>query len=223
MSKNSSLISPTGLTGATSEEFSASQQSAQTLYKQRRGFLKGSLATVLGLCVAIEYGHAASAQTEVSSDRRLQLVNVHTGDQLDVIYWSGGRYIRPAMDQINQLMRDHRANESIEMDPRVLDFLHSLQRLGKHAEQNTDSEAPREVQILSGYRSPATNAMLARKSNRVAKNSLHMVGKAIDCRVPGIKTRQLRDIAIASRRGGVGYYPKSDFLHIDSGAVRHWG
>lgn len=183
--------------------------SRRTLLKRATLLAGGAASAMTGVIAP-----AAVIAANSAPDRRLLLVNIHTADQLDTVFWSNGRYIDSSLRDINYLMRDHRANEVMHIDKRVLDFLYAIQ---------TQLGAVREVQILSGYRSPETNALLAKRSNRVAKNSLHMVGKAMDMRVPGVKTRDIRELALVQRRGGVGYYPKSDFVHIDCGPVRHWG
>jgi len=147
-------------------------------------------------------------------DRVLSLLNVHTGETFEGPYWSGGRFVASGMAEINALLRDFRIDEIHVIDPMVIDFMHSIY-------QQLDTVEP--IQILSGYRSPATNAKLAESESRVAKNSLHMQGKAIDFRVPGSKAKKLQEIALSLKSGGVGYYQKSDFIHIDTGPFRHWG
>jgi uncharacterized protein YcbK (DUF882 family) len=117
------------------------------------------------------------------------------------------------MAAINHVMRDHRTDEVHEIDPRLMDQLSDLRSI-------TESSAP--YQIISGYRSPRTNAMLHSNSNGVASRSLHMDGRAIDIRVQGVPLTRLRDAALGMRAGGVGYYAASDFIHIDTGRVRRW-
>lgn len=145
--------------------------------------------------------------------RRLSFVNTHTGDTFSDAYWEAGNYVPDAMAAINHVMRDHRSGETHEIDPRLLDQLHTLKGL-------VEASAP--YQIISGYRSPATNAALHANSNGVATRSLHMQGRAIDIRIGRIQLSRLRDAALGMGAGGVGYYEASDFIHIDTGRVRRW-
>lgn len=145
--------------------------------------------------------------------RRLSFLNTHTGDTFSDAYWQAGNYVREALAAINHVMRDHRSGEVHEIDPRLLDQLHALKGL-------VEASAP--YQIISGYRSPATNAALHANSNGVATRSLHMQGRAIDIRVAGVALTRLRDAALGMSAGGVGYYEASDFIHIDTGRVRRW-
>jgi uncharacterized protein YcbK (DUF882 family) len=145
--------------------------------------------------------------------RALDLEIIQTGERLRTVYWSDGYYVGGALQEINVLLRDHRTGEMTKIDPRLLDLMFRLKaRL----------ETSQPFEIFSGYRSPQTNALLARKNRRVAKHSLHMEGKAVDLRVPGIRVRALRNAALKLRGGGVGYYPQSQFIHIDVGPVRSW-
>ncbi|MEQ1810890.1 MAG: DUF882 domain-containing protein [Terricaulis sp.] len=145
--------------------------------------------------------------------RQLAFVNTHTGDTFSDAYWENGNYVPDAMAAINNVMRDHRSGEVHAIDPRLLDQLHSLKGV-------VEASAP--FQIISGYRSPATNAALHDASNGVATRSLHMDGRAIDIRVRGVDLTRLRDAALAMNAGGVGYYEASDFIHVDTGRVRRW-
>ena len=148
-----------------------------------------------------------------AGERRLSLYNIHTGERLSTIYWAQGRYLDEALHRIDHVLRDHRDNSVHPMDPALLDLLVALQsRLGTHE----------PFHVISGYRSPATNARLRKVSTGVAKRSLHMQGKAIDIRLPGVELKTLRRTALAMKAGGVGYYPKSGFVHVDTGRVRHW-
>lgn len=145
--------------------------------------------------------------------RRLALLNTHTGDRFGEAYWENGAYVPGAMAEIKHVMRDHRSNETHDIDPRLLDQLHQLNGL-------VGAAAP--YQIISGYRSPATNAMLHAQSEGVATHSLHMDGRAIDIRMQGVDLTRLRDAARSMNVGGVGYYQASDFIHVDTGRVRRW-
>lgn len=155
-------------------------------------------------------GASASALAE---PRRVSLFNLHTGDRFSDAYWQQGDYVPDAMAAIKHVMRDFRSNEVHDIDPRLLDQLHQLNGL-------LGAQAP--YQIISGYRSPATNAMLHANSDGVATHSLHLEGRAIDIRVAGVDLTHLRDAALSLRAGGVGYYQASDFVHVDTGRVRHW-
>ena len=147
------------------------------------------------------------------SHKMLAFHNTHTGDRLSLTYFEQGRYIKDALHEINHLFRDYHDGTVHPIDPALLDQLYDL----KHT---LDVRKP--FHIVSGYRSPATNADLRKHSDGVAKNSLHMQGRAIDIRVEGLNTRIIRDAALAMQRGGVGYYGRSDFVHLDTGDVRTW-
>jgi uncharacterized protein YcbK (DUF882 family) len=146
----------------------------------------------------------------------LKLHHLHTGESLDVIYRIGNTYIPEAMEKLNHFLRDHRTEDESHYDPREFDLLHNLMtRLGR----------PKgEIDVVCGYRTPWSNEFLRTRSadTGVAKNSQHVQGKAIDIRVPGVGTRKLRDIALSLQAGGVGYYPRSQFVHVDVGPVRKW-
>jgi uncharacterized protein YcbK (DUF882 family) len=148
-----------------------------------------------------------------SSHKVLAFHNTHTGDQLKLTYFEQGRYIEDALHEINHLFRDYHDGSVHPIDPALLDQLYDL----KHT-----LEVRRPFHIVSGYRSPATNADMRKHSDGVAKNSLHMEGRAIDIRIEGLDTRRIRNAALAMQRGGVGYYAKSDFVHLDTGSIRTW-
>lgn len=147
------------------------------------------------------------------SRRTLAFEHTHTGESLSVTYYAEGRYRPSALARVNHLLRDFRSGESHPIDRRLLDLLWEL-RL------KTGAGTP--FQVISGYRSPGTNAMLRAQGRNVAKQSLHMEGKAIDVRLVGVPTAQLRDVALDLRRGGVGYYEDDDFVHVDVGRIRRW-
>lgn len=147
------------------------------------------------------------------SHKVLAFHNTHTGDQLKLTYFERGRYIKDALHEINHLFRDYHDGSVHPIDPALLDQLYDL----KHK-----LEVRKPFHIVSGYRSPATNADLRKHSDGVAKNSLHMEGRAIDIRIEGLDTRRIRNAALAMQRGGVGYYGRSDFVHLDTGNVRSW-
>jgi uncharacterized protein YcbK (DUF882 family) len=156
----------------------------------------------------------ASRTLSSFSERSLSLLNTHTGERLkEVVYWEQGSYIPDALNHLNHVLRDHRTNEVHSIDPMTLDLMAAISR---------KVEVKRPFEIISGYRSPQTNKALRANSRGVAKNSFHMQGKAVDLRLPGVPLRVVRKAALDLRMGGVGYYPKSDFVHIDSGNVRSW-
>lgn len=146
-------------------------------------------------------------------ERSLSFIHLHTGEQLRTVYYADGRYLPSALKQISHLLRDYQANEVKPVSPQLLDVLFALDR-------HLGTGAPFEV--LSAYRSAETNAMLSRRNRGVAKRSLHMEAKAIDIRIPGIKARDVAQVARALQSGGVGYYPRRNFVHIDVGDVRTW-
>ncbi len=156
----------------------------------------------------------AMARTTVQLRRRsLKFYALHTGESLTTTYWENGRYIPEELDRVNYVLRDFRANEVKPIDPSLLDLLTRIQ-------YRLSTNEP--FQVISGYRSPLTNAMLHANSEGVAVHSLHIEGKAIDISVPGRSLVQRRGAALAQQAGGVGYYPKSDFVHVDTGRVRYW-
>ncbi len=146
-------------------------------------------------------------------ERHLRLWNVQTDEYYEGPYWASGRFLTPAIEQISFLLRDYRREEAWPIDPYVIDFMYAVY-------SKLDTTEP--LHILSGYRSAQTNAELARTYERVASNSLHIQGKAVDFRLPSVKARKLRNLAIEANRGGVGYYADRDFIHIDTGPVRFW-
>ena len=186
--------------------------------RQRRSFLAIGAAAVGGLFVPALVAPAAEAANFKSGviakgARRVSFRNTHTGESFSGIYRVGDKYLPEAFDQINVVMRDFRTNQVYPMDPRVIDIIYMVQRM---------SGQNRPYDIISGYRSPHTNAMLRQTSSGVAKKSLHMEGKAIDLRIDGFSTKRIRDLATSLKAGGVGYYAKSDFVHVDCGDVRSW-
>lgn len=149
-----------------------------------------------------------------NTKRCLSLYNTHTGENIkNITYWEQGTYRQESLQRINHLLRDHRTGEVKAIDPDLLDILHALHN-------RTHANTPFE--IISGYRSPATNRKLHAHSSGVAKNSLHMAGQAIDIRLPGCSLANLRKAAASMKQGGVGYYPQSNFIHVDTGRVRYW-
>jgi uncharacterized protein YcbK (DUF882 family) len=145
--------------------------------------------------------------------RRLYLHNLHTGDTVRAVYWENGAYVQGALAEARHALRDWRNGDQHAMDPGLFDIFHRL---------STRLEINRPFQIISGYRSPATNAALRARSSGVASRSLHMDGQAADIRVEGVDLRRLRAAALDLGRGGVGFYPVSNFVHVDTGRVRQW-
>ena len=173
----------------------------------RRNFLKlGLLAAALPL--------PAFASQGLMGERRLGFNNLHTGETLDRPYWIEGEYVPETLAEINRVLRDHRTDQVAAIDTGLLDLLHRV---------NAMLGASQPFQVISGYRSPASNQMLASHSGGVAKGSLHMQGKAIDIRIPGVQLADLRRAGLKLQGGGVGYYPGSNFVHLDVGRVRTWG
>ncbi|MFZ5594062.1 MAG: DUF882 domain-containing protein [Pseudomonadota bacterium] len=177
----------------------------------RRQFLKlGLFAAAAGL---MPLTARATMRESVAPERSLAFYNTHTGESIQTVYWAEGQYIPAALAEINTLLRDHRNNEVAEMSRDLLDLLHGL---------NSAIDPRQPFHVISGYRSPSTNAMLAARSDGVAKHSMHLEGKAIDIRVPGCELIVVRRAALALQSGGVGYYPGSGFVHVDVGRVRQW-
>ena len=150
---------------------------------------------------------------ETGAPRTLNFLHTHTSERLAVEYFSGGQYLPDALTEVNRFLRDFRTGDVHAIEPGLLDLLHQLAGT---------TGASRPFQVISGYRSPATNAMLRAHSEGVASGSLHMQGQAIDIRVPGVKLNQLRDAARSLKLGGVGFYPDLNFVHVDVGRVRYW-
>jgi uncharacterized protein YcbK (DUF882 family) len=146
-------------------------------------------------------------------ERRLSFYHTHTQKTLEITYSMGGAYLDSALLEINEFLADFRTGDAIEMDPELLDLIYDVR-------ESLGSDAAFEV--ISAYRSPKTNEMLRERSGGVARKSQHLLGKAIDVRLRGVPTIELRDAALSLQSGGVGYYEKSDFVHIDTGRVRRW-
>jgi len=177
----------------------------------RRDFLTGGLVATAA-CL-FPYKALAAVPNVFSAEKELSFYNTHTGESMKAVYWRQGVYLPQAVVDMNHIMRDYRTGEVKEIDPGLFDFLFALrEKLG--------STGP--FHIISGYRSEATNSLLRVTSNGVANNSLHIDGKAIDIRIAGYELKTLQRAAIDLRRGGVGYYPNSDFVHVDVGKIRYW-
>jgi len=174
--------------------------------------LKGIVVGLLmGTLLAPAPAHTA---VTAGAEYRLKLLHLHTGERLDIVYRKGDRYLPEALDQLDRYLRDHRTGDIHHYDPRVFDLLHDLTaELGR---------PNAEIDVVCGYRTAWSNEFLRTHSLGVAPHSLHMQAMAIDIRLPGIRTADLRDAALALHRGGVGYYAASGFVHVDVGRVRRW-
>ncbi|GGL65381.1 YcbK family protein [Wenxinia marina] len=179
----------------------------------RRGILRAFAATAL--VAAPTYSNAFGLLRGAGDVRRIRMYSGRTGERLDTIYWIEGEYIGEALREINLFMRDWRNGQAIQIDTRTVDIIAATHNL---------LDGGREpYMLLSGYRSPETNAMLRRTSSGVARNSLHMVGQAADLRLNGRSVNQIARAAASCHGGGVGRYSGSNFVHMDCGAVRTWG
>ncbi|MEL6520212.1 MAG: DUF882 domain-containing protein [Pseudomonadota bacterium] len=178
----------------------------------RRGLLAAFAATTI--VAAPTYSNAFGILRGAGDIRRIRMYSGRTGESIDMIYWLEGQYIKDAVGEINHFMRDWRRGTSMRMDLRTVDILAAAHNL-------TGSSEP--YMLLSGYRSPQTNAMLRSRSGGVAKNSLHMKGQAADVRLGSRSVGQLARAAATCRAGGVGRYSGSNFVHMDCGPVRTWG
>jgi uncharacterized protein YcbK (DUF882 family) len=164
----------------------------------------------------LAYRADAEPELQPVSDRPYQLhfFHTHTGERLNIVYRNGEGYDRESLARLNRYLRDHRTGEIHEYDPRVFDLLHDL---------TTALGNPNlEIEVVCGYRTPWSNEFLRTHGHGVARHSLHMQAMAVDIRLLGVPSAQLRDAALALHRGGVGYYAASDFVHVDVGRVRRW-
>ena len=168
----------------------------------------------VGLAVSTVPGLATASALVNAPSRQVAFHNLHTGESLDAVYWEEGRYMSGALAEVNHVLRDYRSGDVHPIDPRLLDLLDSL---------STRLETKGPFHVISGYRSPKTNAMLHARSSGVASKSLHMKGLAIDIRLADVDLARLHKAALSLRAGGVGYYPYEQFVHVDVGPVRQWG
>lgn len=187
-----------------------------------RAFLPALRSASRRFCFSVIFllllGTLGTAQSTVPSPReyRLRFYHTHTGERLDVVYRRGDQYIPEALDELDHFLRDHRTGDVRHFDPRLFDLLNEL------TASLRDSGG--EIDVICGYRTPRSNEFLRTRNPHtgVAQHSLHMQAEAIDIRLPGIPTSELRDAALRLHRGGVGYYRSLDFVHVDVGRVRHW-
>lgn len=177
----------------------------------RRRFLRLGAQSLLAASAAPLASHAMVAPRDA---RALSFDHTHTGEHIALVYALGEQFVAQALNNLNHFLRDHYSGEVGLIDPQLFDLLHRLrQELG----------ADQPFQVISGYRSAATNSLLRNtRGGGVAKHSLHMDGKAIDVRLPGVSLTDLRDAALSLRAGGVGFYPREQFVHVDTGRVRTW-
>ncbi|MEJ2314528.1 MAG: DUF882 domain-containing protein [Nitrospirota bacterium] len=178
----------------------------------RRDFLR--LGALMGFLAMSEVPALAAAGKPLAPERKLSFYNTHTGENLETVYWADGKYEPEALAKINHILRDYRTEEIKSIDTKLLNMLHVI------AKRLDTSGA---FHVISGYRSPETNELLRKTNSGVAKNSLHIAGKAIDIRLPGRNLRSLWKAAFDLRAGGIGYYSESKFVHLDTGRVRRWG
>jgi uncharacterized protein YcbK (DUF882 family) len=184
--------------------------SAPEPVSRRRFIALGSAALAMPLLSRLP---ALASPEPLPPDRSLSFFNIHTNESLSAEYCRSGCLIAPSLERIDYILRDDRVGEVKKIDIRLLDLLHTLDR---------KIAAERPYHVISGYRSPQTNAYLREHRHGVAEHSLHLLGQAIDIRVPGVKLMDLYRTAVALRLGGVGLYPASDFVHVDVGPVRTW-
>lgn len=179
----------------------------------QRTFSRREILRYLAASGAMLMMPAALANLPKEAPRQLSLYNLHTEEKLKAVYWADGEYQADGLAEINYVLRDHRSGEHTDMDPQLLNLMFLL---------HEKAQSKQAFHIISGYRSPASNEMLRKSSTGVAQKSLHTLGMAVDLRLPDTKLEDLRDMAINLQGGGVGFYPESNFIHIDTGRVRQW-
>jgi uncharacterized protein YcbK (DUF882 family) len=175
-----------------------------------------TICILLLIAVPASAGHATALTlaTPASVPYHLRLFHTHTNEHLDIVYREGDHYLPEAVDELEHFLRDHRTGTVHHFDPRLFDLLNDLTvRVGRPQE---------EIDVVCGYRTPWSNNFLRSRSSAVAKHSLHMQAMAIDIRMPGVQTAVLRDAALSLHRGGVGYYARQQFVHVDVGRFRRW-
>ncbi len=177
----------------------------------RRQFIQMGLGALAASMLPLKA--VASIYTRLTGPCTLAFYNTHTHEQLEVCYRTGNAYCPDALAKINHILRDHRCDTVAPIDTHLLDLLYDVR---------CETETTEPFQVISGYRSPATNEMLRRNTRGVAKTSYHTKGQAIDIRIAGYSTKRLRNLCVKMRTGGVGYYARSNFVHLDIGPVRRW-
>lgn len=194
----------------------------------RRDFLKvmgGGLVCAAGISLATRPAIAGlpKASSKIVSGKALSIHNIHTGEKLKATFWEKGHFVNGALEELNHLFRDFRTGDVAEIDPKLFNLLYAVQK--------KTGVTGKEIEVICGYRSEASNEMLREKSfakhrgrsSGVAKQSYHLLGQAVDINIPGVSLKGLKNAALAANSGGVGYYPRSGFVHIDTGPVRKWG
>ncbi len=175
-----------------------------------------TIFSLLLILVPVSAGYATNLDVPPATayEHRLRLYHTHTNERLDIVYRQGDHYVPEAIDQLEHFLRDHRTGAVHHFDPRLFDLLNDLTA--------TVGRPQAEIDVVCGYRTPWSNNFLRSRSSAVAKHSLHMQAMAIDIRMPGIQTAELRDAALSLHRGGVGYYARQQFVHVDVGRIRRW-
>ena len=180
---------------------------------ERRRFLGLGASALAGAGLTAVPGFSWADPLTTSPMRSVSLQNLHTGEAMEGVYWDDGDYVPDVLDAVNLHLRDYRTGDIHAIDPRLLDLLDAV---------STRTETKSSFQVISGFRSQKTNEMLHERSAEVAKKSFHVQGMAIDIRLPDVDLDRLHAAALSLGRGGVGYYPESNFVHIDVGPVRTW-
>lgn len=171
------------------------------------------LALLVSLALVAAVALTLRRDAIAADERRLSFYHTHTHERLDTVFFKDGEYIEPALEEVNRFLADFRTGDVAVIDPKLLDLIYEIREsLGSNG----------TYEVISAYRSPTTNKMLRSSSRSVAKNSQHLLGTAIDVRLDDVPTKKLRDAALAMKKGGVGYYRISNFVHIDTGRVRRW-
>lgn len=190
------------------------ERALKDLLWNRRTFLKAALVGTFILLGRPAFSEELMEEKSLPEEGRLQLYNTHTEEQLDVTYRdASGKYDDEALDAINHILRCHYTEKEVDIDLGVIEYLNTVDR---------EFGGDNLIHVISGYRSPEYNEMLRRKNRRVAKHSLHLEGRAVDIRIPGVSLKKVKRAALNLRCGGVGYYPRKGFVHLDSGRFRHW-
>ena len=180
----------------------------------RKTIQSGLCLSVAILAIAVLPSWTANSVGSGENEYRLRLYHTHTNERIDIVYRRGDSYVPSSVGRLDEFLRDHRTGDVHALDPHLFDVLHDLAAAVGKPES--------EINIVCGYRTPWSNEFLRRTTVGVAEHSLHMEGEAIDIRIPGVNTLTLRNAAMSLQRGGVGYYPKSAFVHVDVGRVRYW-
>jgi uncharacterized protein YcbK (DUF882 family) len=179
-----------------------------------RFFVQLMCLALLVLAASSMAGLGLATDAPSNQEHHLRLYHTHTGERIDIVYRRGDNYLPEAEAELDHFLRDHRTGDVKHYDPHVFDILSDLAAAVGHPNG--------EIDVICGYRTPWSNEFLRARSAGVAKHSQHMQAHAIDIRIPGVDTLTLRNAALALGRGGVGYYPRSEFVHVDTGRIRTW-